>query len=480
MDQERHHVFISYPHVENAIFPGTEEGWVTTFRNGLKICLDARLGRTDAGRIWFDDGTLRRGHELRGQIEDVLSRTEAIVVLLAPGYFQSDWCLWEQETFCRLHADDLDGRVFVVEIDRIEEAARAALAFKNRAAHTFWAMDSSGRSRCIGKPTPTRQDRDYHDKVADLAFEIAGSIREREQRGAAGSPAATPDAAGETLIAVAEVTDELEPRRESLLRRLRDAGLRCAPLDSYGRSTEDFVASLDATLAQATHFVQLLGGHAGKARPGAPNGYPQLQFERAIAAASAPRLLQWRDPALVVAEIEDSAYRDLLETATVQAISFDKFREAVVAVASEKPKPPAIVAAAVAATGSAPSYIFVNYDQRDSSVATEIFDQISRDATGMGPPLTDDPEEYRLGLETEMLECDQMMIIFGQSGPNWVDMQLRLLNRTMHKRRKQLKEILVLRTPPNDRPLPPVRFPGLRMVDWRDGMKLSDIGVSFA
>lgn len=489
MEPERHHVFISYPHVENAIFPGTEEGWVTTFRNGLKICLDTRLGRTDASRIWFDDGRLRRGHELRSQIEQTLQNTEAIVILLAPGYFESDWCMWEQETFCKLHADDLDGRVYVVELDRVENDLREKLAFKDRAAHAFWATDSSGRLRTLGKPALTREDADYYRKMSDLAVEIATSVKDRERRITAGGPIV--GGSTETIpvvdqgphVVIAETTDELEPRRDAMLRRLRDAQVKVTPLDSYGHSTEEFVTHIDQAMGKATHFVQLLGALPGKARPGAPHGNPQLQYERALAKNPQPKILQWRDPGLVLAEVEDPIYNDLLQAGTVQAVSFDKFRESVAATVIEVPKVieavPAAVAAAVAGDG-APAYVFVNYDESDTSVATEIFDQIPSNAMSSGPPMIDDPEQYRLGLETEMLECDQLMIIYGESGPRWVDMQLRLLNRTMHKRRKQLKNIFVFRTPPADRPMPPVRFPNLRVVDWQNGMKLSDVGVSFA
>lgn len=94
----KHDIFVSYAHVDDLPFPGTEKGWVTTVVESLQILLAQKLGRRDAFDLWMDH-QLSRHVQLTPEILHHLEQTATLLVILSPGYLASEWCLREKDTF---------------------------------------------------------------------------------------------------------------------------------------------------------------------------------------------------------------------------------------------------------------------------------------------------------------------------------------------------------------------------------------------
>ena len=115
-------IFISYAHVDDALDPGEDEGWVTTLVRFLKNRLARKLGREDSYELWMD-------HQLPGnavvtpEIDAKVRNSAVIVIVLSPGYLKSTWCGREMTLFLdeevRRRRGTTSG-VLIVELDKVE------------------------------------------------------------------------------------------------------------------------------------------------------------------------------------------------------------------------------------------------------------------------------------------------------------------------------------------------------------------------
>src|SRR5262249_17242692 len=109
---------------------------------------------------------------------------------------------------------------------------------------------------------------------------------------------AAPAPPGRTVY-LAEVTEDLDEARDDVRRYHIDAGYGVVPRSLYPRDPAAVRVAVDADLARADVYVQLLGPLPGRRlAEGAPSPVA-LQHERAVAAARP--ILQWRDRTLDLA-----------------------------------------------------------------------------------------------------------------------------------------------------------------------------------
>jgi hypothetical protein len=305
-----HDVFISYAHVDNEPLVGVTEGWVTTLVRNLETVLRQKLGdREHRLSIWMD-------HELAGNrpfgddIVAALERTATLLVIASPGYITSEWCSRERETFRRLVASRArsGSRVFIVHRDRLE-LIRLPREFEGLLGYRFWIEEGPARTpRTLGVPVPTAAEVEYYSRVNQLALEVADEL----QRLGGGPAAAASVAAGGPTLFLAEVTDDLEPRREAVRRYLLQLGFEVLPAGEYPRAdARAFEQAVSGDLARSRLFVQLLSEVVGRKPPIAPRGFPARQYE--LACAAKIPVLQWRARELAVETVDDADQRALLQ-----------------------------------------------------------------------------------------------------------------------------------------------------------------------
>ena len=503
----QHDIFVSYAHVDDLPFPGVEQGWVTTLIESLRVLLAQKLGRRDAFSLWMDH-QLSRHVELTPEILDNLGRTATLLVILSPGYLASEWCLREKDSFlARLEGRVREGsRIFIVERDKVDFEERPP-QFSDLLGYRFWVQEGQGAPpRILGSPWPdpkNAQNLPYFDELTRLAANIADELKALRRAAEANatpapavtaptpataaastampsvtpSPPATAAGAAASLPAspperptvfLAEATDDLDADCDSLRRHFEQAGLAVFPRTWYPREPAAYQQALDADLAKAKVFVQLLSALPGKRPPGLPQGYVRLQHERAVAAGVA--VLQWHSRDLDATAVADPEQRAFLQGETVMVVGLEELKREVVERASAVPEPPPAAAPSEA-------LVFVDAEAGDAELATAVADQLAERGLACVLPLrAGSPAEVREDLEQNLLFCDALVVVWGTIGSRWVRDQLLVWRKVAWKRERPLKVLAVLQGPPAEKEPLGLAVPHLQVIDCRGGLDARALG----
>ena len=163
-----HDIFVSYAHVDDLTDREDEDGWVTALVKKLKNRLAQLLGRQDNFSLWYDH-QLRRNVLVTPEIMGAIERTATLVVILSPGYLESEWCTREKDTFLKLVDERRanEGRVFLIERDKIELEARPP-EFGDLLGYHFWKEDRQGRLRTLRISRSGDDESAFLDVLEDL------------------------------------------------------------------------------------------------------------------------------------------------------------------------------------------------------------------------------------------------------------------------------------------------------------------------
>ncbi len=456
-----HDVFVSYAHVDDAPYPGADRGWVSQLVHDLGLALARTLGRLDASSIWFDNQNLRGNHALQGHIPDQVKSSELFLAVLSAGYLASEWCLTELRSFLETHLEKGSGRLFIVELEPFSDQAERPVELRDTRGYHFWYIDESKRPRTLAimrAPSPT--DREYALQIDDLARDIAGKLKGLRHRPVQAS------SIGKVLLA--EVTDDLERRRDEISRYLRQAGVEVLPTVSYPLAGTEFAKALSADLAGSDLFVQLLGPLAGKLPPDVPKGFGWHQYE--LAKRQNLPILQWRSPDIDLSQVDTEVQRQLLGLDTVQAVPVEDFKETIVRTlrrkqnADQSPPSP---------TGHSP-LVFIDADtvDRDSALAIRNVFYANNVTTALQP---DDPEakaeEIQEHIETTLVQCDGLVIVYGLARSIWVERQLMLYMKLAPRRRAPPRMMALFQVPAGrEKPLS-IQMPGMATINGMDDLQ---------
>ena len=467
-----HDVFVSYAHVDDRPFiddaAGLERasGWVSTLVRHLKNELAQKIGRSDVVSVWFDSNNLRGNHQLNDEIAARLERAASFVAILSPGYVASQWCQDEARIFARGCGGDPGRRLFVIEKAPLE-GEPGPPAFAARRAYRFWYSDRAEQPRTFAIPQPHADEIDYFRQIEDVARDLRDLCRQMRGRqadhpnaavGAAPvAAAARPAAAG---IFLAEVTDDLEFRREEVRRYLKQQSVPVLPELSYPLGRAEFEAALDADLAKSRLFVQLLGPVPGKRPPDVPDGYGWLQLNGARRRGLP--ILQWHSPEIAPADLEWPRHRELLELATVHATSLESFKRAIVAALAPPSLPPQRHD-----TGERP-LVFLNTELRHRAIAAQIRSAVGDRAAWAEPMFEGPAETVREDLEQNLICCDAMVMVYADN-VGWARAQLRNFHKVAPRRERPVRAILV-DVPPEQKPELGFFLPDMVVINGRQGV----------
>jgi len=454
----KHDVFVSYAHIDDEPLSGAQRGWVTTLVNNLEIVVRQKLGFKEFA-IWMD-------HELAGNrpltpaIMEALISTATLLVILSPGYLASEWCQRERQAFLRLVEGKchMGSQVFAVHYDKLDQSSLPT-ELASLIGYPFWMQDREGKApRTLGVPVPTPAEVEYYNRVNQLGHELSQELK--RLRG-------TAEVLEGPMVFLAEVTDDLETRREDVRRYLSQAGLSILPQTYYFRDDATaFVRAMTEDLARCKLFVQLLSAFGGRKPPAAPQGYPGLQLELAQR-ASIP-ILQWRSRDLDIGSVEDPCQRLLLEGAAVRACGIEEFKRAIV---EEARRPPSAVS-----KRPNNALVFVNTDAADRDLAQNVCKLLLNEGVGSLMPLAaGNPDEIRSDLEENLLTCDGLLLIYGSTTASWVRNQLRHGRKVTSQRERPLSALAVFEGPPPDKAGLDLMLPELVHLDCRSGLNREEI-----
>jgi hypothetical protein len=470
----KYDVFVSYAHVDDTPFPDpTKDGWVTTFVKCLKTRLAQKLGRSDAYSLWMDH-ELGSGQYISEQLINSVRDSATLIVVLSPGYVASSWCQRERDTFLRLIRESSNRPVFIVERERVDDREHPKELTDRKVFH-FWVQKRDGKApRVLGYPYPDPSDHEYYNQIDDLCQDIVTELKRLRFSGdafdnaplASIQPATVPVLQQQSTVFLAQVTDDLDPQRNSIKRYLDQAGIQVLPTTWYSQEPKAFRECVERDLLKSDLFVQLISETGGKKPIDLPQGYPKFQMELALAAGKP--ILQWRSPTLDVSAVDDKEHRVLLDAVTVHAEGLEDFKLEILRQLFEHSKP--------AQSKKKSIYVFVDMESADRPFAEQICDILDRYGVEYVLPIqSEDPADNRRDLEQNLIECDALIVIYGTATNSWVRGQLREAHKAVAMRPQPLRALAVIEGPPEQKAPLDMKIQDMRVLDYRAGISESKV-----
>lgn len=430
-------VFVSYAHADNF------QGWVSGLVENLVGLLPGQLRGANLGRVWLDR-RLDPGLPFPKEIAQAVERAATLLVILSPSYLESEWCRRERELFvdaAKRAGADPKQRIFIVDMKCPDRAAWPEV-FADKTTFQFWyAASSQEPPHTLAWPRPDTsavRDRPYFERLDDLSRSIATRLVAMREAIDKGPHASMFRANGQQIgVLLAEVTPDLQYRREQLARSLRQAGFLVLPESYYPRDPAAFEAKIREDLPSCALMVQLLGRYVTARTENLPGGYELLQ--RKVAMEAGVPVFNWRDPA-IDPEAEDVHDRALLGAADVIALPFADLLAAVsrqARLAARKQERDEL---------SGPWLVLIQAENRELGPhASEIYEVLDRLAINYLPVL---PGDSLVELACDADIAAHGVLVIAETNENgWTEMQLRELRKLMLRERKD--EVVHIRFGPH-------------------------------
>ena len=265
-------------------------------------------------------------------------------------------------------------------------------------------------------------------------------------------------------IYLAQTTDDLDEEREQVRRYVEQFGIRVLPEVTYPQGGLEFAAAVEADLAHADAFVQLLGRTHAKRPPDVPQGYDRLQFERAITRGLP--ILQWLRPDIDPQTLTDAQHASLLSGENVMRVGLESFKADIIKRAEKRPPP----------APPSEQFVFINADGSDIKIAEDLRREFtSAHVSAAVPILQGSSEDARLDLEENIVECDALVMVYGETTPVWVRAQLRLYSKLKHRRRQPVKALAIYLGSPESKPDFGMDLPEIRRIEYSEGMAAESV-----
>ena len=458
-------VFVSFAHLDDAAI-GNSPPWVTAFAGDLKKVLRMRLGvrEEDGLKVYFTGhASLETGVKLDEALMENAASSAVFVAVTSPAYVaEGSYTMRELATF--LEAMGTSGRIYAIEHSPLDSNDEYPSPLRELTRMAFWQMHPE---REIPLTMPTGSDI-YMQTLHDLGEQIRRQLKKmrEELKAQAAAPAASVTALlsksaaaglGRTIF-LAQVTDDLDEEREQVRRYVEQYGVTVLPEGVYPQGGLEFAAAVEADLARADAFVQLFSRTHAKRPPDVPQGYDRLQYERAVARGLP--VLQWLRPDIDLSTVADAQHASLLSGENVMRIGLEAFKADILKRVEKRPPPPP----------PAEQFIFINADGSDIKIAEELRREfMSAHVSAAVPILQGSSEDVRLDLEENIVECDALVMIYGEATPVWVRGQLRLYSKLKHRRKQPVKALAIYLGPPESKPDIGMDLPEIRRIEYREG-----------
>jgi TIR domain len=432
--ETQHHVFVSYPHGENA------SGWVTQLVTQLELRVNGML---DEGSVHFwIDFQLDRADSLTEQIRDAIRKSSLFLMIGSPRFLKSEWCKSKElPDFMR---QEFKGRIFIVE-KRPFDRKRLPAVLQDQLTYEFWTREPlNERWREFGEPASSAlSDPDYQAVLNYLSQDVAAKIRklskpsrisqpaEPVQRGNGDRNGSVSDPAGKhgaPLVFLAESTRDLGAQRQAVKSYLTQAGVEIIePIGFPGDEAGYRRMLVELLQPKGIIFAQLLDDRPGPTLDDAKTRVVWLQWD--VAYKQRLPILQWRSPVLDPADVSDQTTRTLLEASSVQAVGLEEFKCALKDAASNPP--PRVVVSRD-----------VRHDEPVArSVASTLEDmQISYELAGI--------EENPDSLRAKLGECEALIFVHGAASEKDLHSHFQHCNSILLERIIAYPKLAILQSPP--------------------------------
>jgi hypothetical protein len=455
-----HDIFVSYAHLDNLAPAGRSgRGWVDAFVEPLTVQLKKRLG-SGAVDLWIDRA-LPGNMPLTPEILTAVRESALLLVVMSPAYLSSQWCARERNAFLEVARDRVaDGRIFIARcLD--ENLGDRPAEFGDLNGYEFFMKDpDTGVPRSLGDPDPNEPA--FLRQIYNLSYHLAKQLaRLKSSAEPASTPAAAP-AVQTTRVFVARTTDDLEEREDDLRNHLVQAGFSVSPRRQYLQpDMASFESAVRADLDPSKLFVQLLSAARGPETAfGGGKRLPLLQWD--VARRAGKKMLLWRDRSVNLTDVASADHRTLLDSAI--ACPIEEFKRAVVDEGRREPPPPPARPSSV--------MVFVDSESRDQPLARELGRILAAQGVACYWPLEKGtPEEVRKDFESNLRDCDGVVIVYGASEPSWVREQLRFGTKVFRQRTNR-PALAICQGPPPEKGELGMLDPDMLFLDCSGGLAL--------
>ena len=441
----RHDIFVSYAHADDIPTAGAEVGFVSRLVGDLRTEVRRKVGN-DVD-IWWDHQKLARNTPVTPEIMSAAGDSACVVAVTSPAYLRSEWCSRERGAFLELIERRQTGRggaIFMVSMEQIDHG-KLPSGFRDLTGYDFYRQVESGRATRPLRVDLTPDKEPYYNLLSELAQNISNYLEGLKEKKVERSPASPVHADEKNndkpFVLLTDVTDDLIQRRTEIKNYLEQAGILVLPEKRYSRDDMDLHRSqILADLERSRACVQILGPLTGD-RSDHPRGMAWLRFETIRNAGSKVPFIQWRDPDIPLDSITDPDARELITPASVRTDRLPDFRRWVAEQALKKPdrEAPSVEQGVVS--------IFINSDLLDRPFGAELAQWFERNGfLVLEPPDAGAGADAREEWETNLKYCDSLMLVYGNTKPNWVKTQLLLSNKV--QRDAPLKKVCVYVAPP--------------------------------
>ncbi|MEA2891850.1 MAG: hypothetical protein QOI05_2643 [Bradyrhizobium sp.] len=455
-----HDIFISYAHADDEPDPQGVQ-WVSDFQLYLKRAVKQHLAGYDP-EVFFDSLDLKPNHMIDSVLTNV-RRSAVFLPIISPSYVERPWPNDELQAFSAAVSER--DRIFAVEL--LPPIGDYPAALRHLKRKQFWWRDQKQGS-APRKFTPKAEARTYMEYLEDIAYLIAGRLREMNESG--GQEAASSPGAGKTVL-LAEVTDDLRQVRRRVREYLQQFEFNVLPKEDYPEAGADFVAAFTSDLAKADVYVHLLSEvrsiRAGDLGTGA-DGKSVGQFQYDAAMRRGIPVLQWRSPDLDVSSVTHWDH-SLLSGPQVLTMGLQEFLREIKKTLDrpvDMPKRP---------QGKG-ELLFINADKSDKEFADELLKMFDNNPEWMAmePLFEGTADEILEDLEANLKDCAALVLVYGKSGPPWVRAQLRRYAK-LARDKPPRKQTIVLGppAPKSDRDLGSAG--GFTWLDCQNGISKDDL-----
>jgi len=196
-----------------------------------------------------------------------------------------------------------------------------------------------------------------------------------------------------------------------------------------------------------------------------PQGYIRCQYDLALEAHKP--ILQWRAPELNVDEIQDAKHRDFLQFHTVRGdIGIEGLKAEIV----KKTKNLKEQASAPDETDSTRGkLVFIDADVSDSPLCDRIrrlLDEEEQIEYIQFEDLAHQESSVREAFEGWIVDCDALMVMYGQVDFSWLNQVFRNVRRIVWNREHPLSAYVVCEPSPEQKQLLRMKIRGLRTLEY--------------
>lgn len=323
-------IFVSYARSDDASPPEDPDcaGFVTGLHDQLNYAIQNLGGPRP--KIWRDTRRVGQADQFDQKIEDAISQSSVLLVVLSKNWMASDYCAKELKAFAERWKSDGDSgvreRIVVVGKRHVDPDRRPSM-LQGQEGFRFYSMDDPDEVG-LEREYFTRgkiRDKRYYDLVEDLATLLsrrathlgAGEISGGKEAGGISKP--PPPRVSQRAVYLAKPATDMREAYDRMVTELTGGGYyvvpepaRDIPLDGTALSV------IDGAMEKAEVSIHLLGDKPGFAPEGA-GPIVGLQLERAgeaiAARAAAGRPFQrivWAPRIVGSGDSEEVAERDPL------------------------------------------------------------------------------------------------------------------------------------------------------------------------